>query len=264
MFITVGDAQLYTTAFGSRAAPPLLALSGWIGSWEDWADTLALLSEQWRTISFDHRGSGVSLAPVESITFDRLVDDVFAVLDAYEVERCVLAAMSMGASVALAAALRAPERFAGLVIVNGAYYRETPVESDPFFQVLQAAYPQAIERFIQACVPEADSEPIKHWGRQILGRATPEAAIALYRLAGTVDLRANLPRITQPTLVLHGDADLIWPLASSEDLAATLPNAQLRVIPGAGHVPIMTRPAVVAQAIRDFFGAALSTDYAAD
>ena len=254
MFITVEDAQLYTTAFGPTTAPPLLALSGWIGSWEDWADTLSFLSERWRTLAYDHRGSGVTLAPVESITFDRLVDDVFAVLDAYAVERCVLAAMSMGATVAFGAVLRQPERFSGLVIVNGAYYRGGEDETDPFLGALRTAYPQAIERFIQACVPEPHSEPIKHWGRQILGRASQEAAIALYRLAGTMDLRPDLPRITQPTLVIHGDADPILPLASSEWLAATLPHAQLTILHGAGHVPIMTRPHAVAQAITDFFG----------
>jgi pimeloyl-ACP methyl ester carboxylesterase len=252
MFLTVGDAQLYTTAFGPTSAPSLLALGGWIGSWEDWADTLAPLSAHWHTLAYDHRGSGVTLSPVESITFDRLVDDVFAVLDAYGVDRCVLAAMSAGATVAFGAALRQPERFSGLVIVNGAYHRDTPA-ADPFLQALQMAYPQALEGFIQACVPEPASEHLKHWGRQILGRASQEAAIALYRLAGAVDLRATLPQITQPTLVLHGDADRILPLESSRWLVATLPNARLVVLPGAGHVPIMTRPQAVAQAIQDFF-----------
>ena len=73
MFIPVDDARLYTLAFGPRSAPALLALSGWIGSWEDWAGPLALLSDHLHVISYDHRGSGATVAPVESITFDRLV-----------------------------------------------------------------------------------------------------------------------------------------------------------------------------------------------
>ena len=85
MFITLEDAKIFTVSFGPRAAPALLALSGWIGSWEDWADTLAPLSENWRAIAYDHRGSGATIASLESITFDNLVKDVLAVLDAFRI-----------------------------------------------------------------------------------------------------------------------------------------------------------------------------------
>ncbi|MCO5188246.1 MAG: alpha/beta hydrolase [Anaerolineae bacterium] len=116
MFIDHDGITLFTTSFGRKDAPPLLALSGWIGTWEDWVDTFSVLSEgDWRLIGYDHRGSGATIAPVASITFDKLVDDVFAVLDAYGIERCVLAAMSLGTAVALAAIQRQIERFSGLV-----------------------------------------------------------------------------------------------------------------------------------------------------
>lgn len=59
MFIQVEDAKIYATAFGSKSAPALLALSGWIGSWEDWADSLSILSETWRTLAYDYRGSRI-------------------------------------------------------------------------------------------------------------------------------------------------------------------------------------------------------------
>jgi pimeloyl-ACP methyl ester carboxylesterase len=255
MFISVGDAKIYVAASGARTAPPILALSGWIGSWEDWADTLSLLSENWRTISYDHRGSGATVASLESITFDRLVDDVFAVLDAYEIERCVLAAMSMGAMVAFGAALRQPQRFTGLVIVNGAYFYGGQEEKDPFLKGLREDYSSTLDRFADACVPEENCDHIRRWGRQILDRASQEAAIALYRMTRSVDLRDDLSRITQPTLILQGDADTLVSIESSQRLANTLPNAKLAILRGAGHVPIMTRPEEVTQEITSFFGA---------
>ncbi len=209
----------------------------------------------WRVLSYDHRGSGASTAPIESTTFDNLVADVFAVLDASGIEQCVLAAMSMGASIALAAALQQPQRFSGLVIVNGAYFRETPLAQDPFFQGLQDNYVQTLGRFVTACVPEQDRDHIKRWGRQILDRASPEAAIALYRMTGAIDLRTELSRITLPTLILHGDADPLISTASARWLAETMPKAKLVLINGAGHVPIMTRPHDVTREIMSFFGA---------
>ncbi|MCB9452563.1 MAG: alpha/beta hydrolase [Anaerolineaceae bacterium] len=253
MFITLDDAQIFATAFGSKTAPPLLALGGWIGSWEDWLEPLSILSESRRVLAYDHRGSGVTIAPVETITFDRLVDDVFAVMDAFDVERSVLAAMSMGAAVALGAALRRPERISALVLVDSLDLRGLPpAGEDRFLLGLTHDYPRALEGFIQACVPEADSEPIKHWGRHILNRASQEAALTLYKMAGTVPVRENLRSITQPTLLIHGDADYIAPLESAHWLVETLPQAILKVIAGAGHVPIMTRPDEVAQAIQRF------------
>ena len=92
MFISVGDAKIYTTTFGPIDQPAMLGVGGWTGSWELWAEPFSILSRRWRTIAYDHRGAGVTQAPVESITHDRLIDDVFAVMDAYQVERCVLAA----------------------------------------------------------------------------------------------------------------------------------------------------------------------------
>lgn len=252
MFIPVGEAELYSVSFGPASPLPLVGLGGWIGSWELWAEPFSLLSESWRTISFDHRGSGATIAPVDSITFDRLVEDVFAVLDSLGVERCVLAGESAGGAVALAAALRRPERIAGLVIVDGAWFRGPDTGDDPFLTGLRHNYAQTLDWFVQVCTPEPDSEAIRHWGRQIIDRASQEAAIALYTAFAPVDLRGDVQAIHQPALILHGEADGLVPLASSQLLAASLPNATLTVLPGAGHVPTLTRPQEVAQAIDAF------------
>ena len=254
MFIPVGDAKIFATTFGSPANPAILGIGGWIGSWELWAEPFSFLSGQWHTIAYDHRGSGATLAPVETISFDRLVEDVFVVLDTYQVNRTLLAAESAGATIALGAALRYPQRISGLVIVDGFYFQDTPESQDAFFAGLKSNYAQTLDWFVQACVPEVDCEPIKRWGRQILDRATAEAALALYRVPGSVDLRPKLNRITQPTLILHGEADSLVPLSSAQWLAQTLPAAKLVTLPGAGHVPTMTQPQTVAQEIMRFFG----------
>ncbi len=196
MFITVDDATLFAAAFGPKMSVPILALGGWIGSWEDWLEPFSVLSEWQRVIAYDHRGSGISIAPVESITFDALVDDVFAVLDAYDAERCVLAAMSLGAAVALGAALKRPERIATLVLVSPIDLSAQPRrESDAFLQALKHDYPRALQGFIEACIVEPDSTHIKHWGWHILSRASQDAAIVLYRMTRSVVFGDALTRV---------------------------------------------------------------------
>lgn len=254
MFIARPDAQIYAVAFGAGPRT-LLALGGWVGSWEVWVEPMSLLSSTWRTIAYDHRGSGATIAPPESITFPAMVEDLFAVMDALAVDQCVLAAESAGAAIALQAILNDPRRFRGLVVVDGLYHRERPAGADPFVSALQANFEATLGQFIDACVPEPDSAAIRRWGRQIVGRSTPAAAVQLYESLYDVDLRAQVARIEQPSLIIHGGADRIVPPSASEWLAAQLPNSQLTILPGAGHVPTITRPHEVARAIEQFFAA---------
>jgi pimeloyl-ACP methyl ester carboxylesterase len=254
MFIPVGDARIYATSFGPTTAPVIVGIGGWIGSWELWVEPFSILSRTWRTIAYDHRGTGATVAATDSITHQQLVDDVFCVLDAYEVERCVLAAESAGAFTALGAALADSQRIIGLVLVDGLCYRAPSPETDAFLAGLREDYEQTLDRFVQLCVPEPDSDENKRWGRQIIGRASQDSAIALYQMPSTTDLRNDLPRITQPTLVLHGEADAIVTTNQARILAKALPHSKLVILPGAGHVPTATRPIQVAHEISSFFG----------
>lgn len=252
MFIPSNDCLLYSTAFGNPSHPAVLGIGGWIGSWELWAEPFAQLSRSYYTLAYDHRGSGATVSPLDAITFPALVEDVFTVLDAYGVKRAVLAAESAGVAVALGAALKNPERISGLVVVDGMVYNGTPDEADQFLIGLRTHYTATLDAFVDACVPETGCEHIKRWGRQIIDRALPEAAVALYIATKRVDLRPDLANIRQPVLILHGSADRLVPEQASRQLAQTLPHARFELIDGAGHVPTMTRPDVVARAMLAF------------
>ncbi len=254
MFITHQDAQIFTVSFGS-APRTILALGGWAGSWELWTEPFGYLSQSWHTIAFDHRGTGATVAPVESITVEAMVSDVFAILAALNVDQCVLAAESAGVMIALMAALQQPERFTGLVLVDGIAYRPTPDGQDPFLIGLQTHFQATIGQFVDACVPEPNSEAERRWGRQILARSEQAAAIQLYECVFGVDLRAQLSQISQRTLIVHGEADQIVPLQAGEWLASQIPNSHLHIVKGAGHVPTVTRPQEIADVINRYFEA---------
>lgn len=252
MFIEVSGGKLFAVRSGPAHGTAILAIGGWIGSSELWLEPLASLSDSYVTVSYDHRGSGLTICEPESITFDNLISDALAVMNTFGIGRCVLAAESAGAQTALAIAARFPEKVSHLVIVDGMYSRGIAVDNDPFLQGLRAAYAETVERFVQLCLPEPESEHIKNWGRKILSRARADAAIALRVLGSTTDVTNDLKKITQPTLVLHGEIDKIVPIESARALAAALPDAELQILEGCGHVPTLSQPKKVAEAMRAF------------
>lgn len=252
MFVRHGDAQFFTVSFGAGPRT-IVALGGWAGNWELWAEPFAHLSKTWRTVAYDHRGVGATLSPVESISVESMTADVFAILDALEIERCVLAGESAGAAIVLLAALLHPERFDGLVLVDGLFHRPERQGPDPFVLGLQSDFEATVGWFVDACVPEPDSAAVRHWGRQILMRAAPDAAIRLYQCMDGIDLRLDVSRIALPTLILHGELDALVSVADAAWLAGAMPHSRLEILEGAGHVPTVTRPAEVAAAINAFF-----------
>lgn len=160
--------------------------------------------------------------------------------------RCVLAGESLGGLTCVLAALAAPERFDGLVLVDA-------VTATPDFgeqTAVRSAYPRYVSQFIAASVPEPDSAHIARWGSQILLRAEPEAAARMYESQSSIT--PDLAAISVPTLLIHGERDAIVPLSAASAAAATIPDAELVVIAEAGHVPTMTRPDRVVDAIEQW------------
>ena len=143
MFVQHDDAQFFIVCFGSGTRT-LVGIGGWTGSWEVWADVFGLLSPNWRTIGIDHRGTGATMATTAGVTIAQMADDLLAVLDALGIEQCVLAAESSGTAVALTAAQQHPERFQGLVLSGGLYYRPPTDKPDPFLWLLEHDYETAV------------------------------------------------------------------------------------------------------------------------
>lgn len=248
MFIPAGGHLLNAVSFGSGPRT-FVAHGGWVGSWELWQQPFELMQGDWRCISYDHRGSGASTAPAADVHPQGLVDDLFAVLDHFAVESCVLAGESMGTLTALEAVLRQPDRFEGLVLVDG--MTETggqPVDHS----AVRDDYAAYVDAFVEACVPEPDSEHLRRWGRQILLRADPDAAARMFESHDVPRIAPDLGAIAVPTLVIHGRLDAIVPLSAGETAAALIPGAELVVIDDAGHVPTITRPREVVAAIDEW------------
>jgi len=249
MFIAAQGTRLFVSSFGAgdRTA---LALGGWIGSGEIWQHVLGLLSRNWRAVTFDQRGSGTSHVPNDRvITREAWVDDVFAVMDAQGIERCLLMSDSSGCFPAVLAAQKRPERFTGLVLVGGAPRMPLDRKRRLFAAGLRVASRRTLRSFARVCLPEDNTGHVRRWLWDVCVRADPRNAIRLLQVIDGFDLTEAAPRLTTPTLIVHGSEDYIQPLSDGRALASLIPGSDFVVMEGKGHVPMMSSPAEVVSII---------------
>jgi pimeloyl-ACP methyl ester carboxylesterase len=256
MFLDVNGVRLHTVAFGTGSRT-LVATGGWTGSWEVWEEPIEQLTGAgWRCIAYDHRGSGESPVDPALITVEALAADVVGVLDALGIDTCVLAGESQGGAIAQYVAARHPGRIDGLVLAAPAPTGRSTAARGGFADACRADYPAAVAGFVQACFPEPDIPHVRRWATNILLRAEPEQAARMIDMWRDDDVPDVDPRgIDIRTLVLHGNADVIVPIERSRALVELLPDAELVVFEGSGHVPTMTRSREVADAIQRRFPA---------
>lgn len=254
MFHRVGGRWVHSVSFGSGQGT-FVGIAGSFADWEIWAPTFELLSPRWRVVGFDHDGVGQTKVPTEQITRERHLETLFSVLDAQHVERCVIAGDSNNAALAVEAVLHEPQRFDGLVIVNGHTWGFDTPDARRFARGLREHFDETVEFFVQIVFPEADSDHLKAWLADIIRRTGADAAAQIVEIYFGLDLRPRLAEITAPAMVVHGVLDALSPTAldDARELAAAL-RAELHLLDGAGHLPLLSRPADVAKLLDEFLG----------
>jgi pimeloyl-ACP methyl ester carboxylesterase len=208
---------------------------------------LDLYAEHFECIVYDHRGSARSSGSPPA-TMDALADSTARLLTELRIPRALVYGLSMGGMVAQELALRHAARVRGLVLGG-----TTP--GGPFAprlgprEVISIARGTLAERGIRPALlfssafrreqPERVSELVRHFK----AHNSSAKAIAAQTLASArFESLSRLGRLRTPTLVIHGERDRLVPLAASRLLAAQIPDAELAVVPGAGHAYTLEAP----------------------
>jgi pimeloyl-ACP methyl ester carboxylesterase len=246
---------------GSAGRVPLLLIQGLGYSHVGWRHQLAAFDR--RTIAFDNRGTGRSSKEPGPYSMEQFADDAVAVLDALGVDAAHVAGVSMGGFIAQVLALRARVRVRSLVLVGtgpgGPEHQGVPAETlriwlanaglPPdeyarrtmylsFSPGWSEAHPELQEELLAARLEYPT--PAECW------RAQFEATLPYVQHGVAVE------EVSVPTLVVHGDADRVVPLANGELIARRIPDAELVVVPGCGHVVQLERPDELNRVIDDF------------
>lgn len=250
--------------------PVAVFVHGWACSAFTWHRNLRAVADAGvRAVAFDLKGHGLSDKPLDTsgYTVPVLARHLLDVLDALGIDRALLVAHSMGASIALRAAVDAPARVAELVLAAPVGFGAIGL-----MQLMPWVTPPPVERVLPYVMPRWAFRLglWRAYGR--IGRPSPrdvdeywaptqfpEFLRVLCRLARAFDWSdgdpATLARVRCPTTVLFGARDHLVQERACRRLVACLPQATVETVPGAGHtlpeeVPDVVNRAVVAAAAR--------------
>ena len=223
------------------ADAPVVLLAGSLGSsLEMWDPQVAALSARFRVVRYDARGHGRSPVPPGPYVIDDLVDDAVALLDRLGVERAHVVGLSLGGMTAMRLAAREPDRVDRIALLCTSAKFASP---EPWAERARTVRAQGTAAIADAVVARWFTDRLREQSPALVERmrdmvaSTPAEGYASCCAAiETMDLRADLGRISAPVLAIAGADD---PATPPEHLAAivdAVPGARLLVLPQAAHL----------------------------
>jgi pimeloyl-ACP methyl ester carboxylesterase len=228
------------------------------------------LSSFSRLIIFDKRGTGLSDPVTEAPTLEQRVDDVRAVMDAAGSERAALLGVSEGGPMSVLFAATHPDRVSALVL-NGAMGRTTEAPDYPWASPAEALRESAAEfiapdwgqhpeGMVELFTPSIADDPqaLEFTARLQRSAASPAMVQQIFEMFLDIDVRAIVPTIHVPTLVLHRRGDRVVNWRAGKELAEQIPGARYVELPGIDHLPWAGDSEAVLGEIEEFLTGARS------
>jgi pimeloyl-ACP methyl ester carboxylesterase/DNA-binding CsgD family transcriptional regulator len=239
----------------SGQGTPLVKAANWLShvelDWKSpvWGPMLRELSHSHHLVRYDERGCGLSDWDAE-LTFESWVRDLEAVVEATGLQRFALLGISQGASIAVAYAVRHPERVSHLVL-HGGYARgrlkrvATQSERDQAEAMNALAElgwgqenPVFRQFFTSQFIPGGTREQHDWFNELERVSTSPRNAARFMRVFNDIDVTELLPLVSCPTLVTHATRDARVPFEEGKLIAASIPGARFVPLDSANHLPL--------------------------
>jgi pimeloyl-ACP methyl ester carboxylesterase len=229
--------------------PPLILIHGAGGQHSHWPPHLRRMADT-TVYAPDLPGHGKSEGTGRH-TVTAYAADMLALMDALELERAVVGGHSMGGAIALTMALSWPDRLAGLLLVgSGARLRVLPAILDG----LQSEFESTVDMVVDYAYGPNSPENLVRLGRRTLLKCDPAVIHGDYSACNTFDVMDHLGEINVPTLVVVGTADQLTPPKYAGYMVESLPNAELALVEGGGHMVAVEMPQDVANIVDNWLG----------
>ena len=249
--------RLAYAAHGS--GPPLVVVSCWLShlqyDWQSpvWRHFLDDLGNVATLVRYDERGFGLSDWAVDDFSLEARLDDLETVIEALGLERFAILGMSGGSTVAMAYAIKHPDRVSRLILYGAACGRPATfdgdkiVEEETYRNLIRVGWaredPVFRRVFTSRFIPDATEEQMR-WFDDLQRMATsPENAVASRIGRQQVDIIDDLHLISAPTLILQALGDQSTTFDNAPEVAARVPNARLVPLESRNHILLADEPA---------------------
>jgi pimeloyl-ACP methyl ester carboxylesterase len=256
-----GTNVAYAAAGGG---PPLLFIGGWLSHLEiSWAlpaerHLFEALAQGRTVLRYDRPGCGLSDRPAATgRSLEAELDTVAAVLAAAGVERFDVMGSSLGAPVAIEWAARHPGTVDRLVLYGG-WARGADIAPAPVREhivgLVRSHWGLGADVLTDIFAPDAPAGTRAALATYQRHASSAAVAAQLLALCYRIDVTGSLEKVRAPTLVLHREHDRAAPTGQARLIAAGIPAAQVRILPGRSHMPYIGDADALISVIRDFLG----------
>ncbi len=266
-FVTSNNQKIFYHVH-SHNGTPLVLIMGLGGTSDGWVLQLNDFSKEYTLITPDNRGAGRSAMPDEPYSMDIFADDLVAILDQEGIEQAIILGASMGGLIAQEFYHKYSERVKALVLACtgvGPNDPEFTMATQKVLDVLSTPIPEKEEElppylkdytsvFYHHSYCDEHPDLVDKMIQKRSSQDQPDYANKR-QLAACFTHTPNSSRLSTinvPTLVIHGDDDLVWPLDNARYLADNIEGAELKIMEKTGHMLLIERPEEFNQAILSF------------
>jgi 3-oxoadipate enol-lactonase len=254
-FVKANGLVIHFSDQGRRDAPPLVFINSLGTDFRIWTEVAKILAPDFRIVLYDKRGHGLSESGPDKNDMADYAGDLMGLLDSVGVGRATIVGLSIGGVIAQEFYRQRPERVAALVLCDTAAKIGTDETWDQRIAEVERGGIESIadsvlERWFTAEFPA--SRPAEFAGiRAMLTRTPRQGYLAACGALKRADLRPYAGRIEAPTLCLVGDEDGSTPVALVKETAALIAGSRFEIVEGAGHLPNVEKPSIVARLVAE-------------
>jgi pimeloyl-ACP methyl ester carboxylesterase len=260
-----GDQRIAVDGFQIRyrrrgSGPPVVLLHGFFGDHRVWRRQFEL-ADQFTVVAWDAPGCGGSTVPPPTFRMADYADLLASFIERLGLERPHLVGNSFGGTLALEFAIRYPGLARSMVVADSYAGWSGSFSPDVVAQRLAASLPdlelpadQVATKWLPGFVTPSAPAGVRDELRAIIADFNATGMGTMIRALAEADVRAGLPRISIPTLLIWGYQDVRSPLSVAEDLRMAITGSRLVVIDGAGHLSHAEAPERFNGEVRQFLG----------
>ncbi len=269
VFVRIDGLDVHLRDEGPRDDPnPVVLLHGTSASLHTWEGWVRVLAARRRVITFDMPGFGLTGPdPAGDYRIERYVTFVLRVLDERHVARCVLGGNSLGGAIAWETAVRAPERVAGLILVDAGGFASVSSSVPLAFRLARAPLISGLARhlltrgLVARSVRAVYGDPsrvtdglVDRYYELALREGNRAALVRRFQQTRHGEHEAMIRNVHAPTLILWGGRDGLIPPESAERFHRAIAGSEVVMFPALGHVPQEEDPAATLVPVMRFLG----------